>query len=196
MNDHQTESAAASTRSAAGSAPAREASGSFEDALARVLPPPRHAPLRGLFERLFLGDHRRVEGDARRAVAFDGFRKDLFDEKRERDRRYGTVYTVTEQRNAYLVCLELPRLLPVSGLSDKLARPPEMPDYDCRLALAGNVLVIKGSVPTEDLRRLSYVSNSFPADFMTRIPFATPVTDFVHRIRAKNLEVIVFKREA
>src|SRR5262249_9867702 len=34
-----------------------------------------------------------------RHVAFDGFRSPLHDDKTERDRRYGTVYTVTELAN-------------------------------------------------------------------------------------------------
>jgi hypothetical protein len=41
-----------------------------------------------------------------RHVAFDGFRSPLHDEKTERDRRYGTVYSVIECANAYLVGLD------------------------------------------------------------------------------------------
>lgn len=167
---------------------------SFEAALARVVPPPRHAPLRGLFERLFgIANGKPTPLSLDRHVAFDGFRSPLYDEKLERDRRYGTVYTVKEQLNAYVVMLELPRRLPISGLGENWDQRGEMPDYKCDLSLRANVLTIKGSVRTEVLRRLSYVSNSFPADFMTRIEFAMPVGKVVYRLRKKNLEVIIFK---
>lgn len=130
----------------------------------------------------------------RRVVAFDGFRNDLYDEKLERDRRYGTVYTVVEEKNAYLVRLEMPRRLASSALRATWNVPSAMPDYDYTIALTNNVLIVKASVPGEALRRLSYVSTSFPADFMTRIEFARLVDGFSHRLRDKVLEIIVFTR--
>ena len=129
-----------------------------------------------------------------RKVAFDGFRSELYDEKIERDRRYGTVYTVSEEDNAYLVRLEMPRRVPNSALKRVWNLPDEMPDYDYSLALTDGVLSIRGAVRGEALRRLAYVSPSFPSDFMTRIEFAKPVGAFRHRLRDKNLEIIVFKR--
>jgi len=126
-----------------------------------------------------------------RKVAFDGFRVDLHDEKLERDRRYGTVYTVAEYSNAYLVRLEMPRKLPQSSLKRLWNLPDEMPDYDYSITLENDVLVINAGVRGESLRRLAYVSSSFPADFQTRIEFARPVSAFKHRMRDKVLEVIV-----
>jgi hypothetical protein len=131
-----------------------------------------------------------------RKVAFDGFRVDLHDEKLERDRRYGTVYTVAEYSNAYLVRLEMPRKLPQSSLKRLWNLPDEMPDYDYSITLENDVLVINASVRGESLRRLSYVSSSFPADFQTRIEFARPVSVFKHRMRDKVLEVIVLTGQA
>jgi hypothetical protein len=43
------------------------------------------------------------------------------------------------------------------------------------------------------MRRLSYVSASFPSDFLTRIEFDQPVASFKHRLRDKVLEIVVFK---
>jgi hypothetical protein len=43
------------------------------------------------------------------------------------------------------------------------------------------------------MRRLSYISASFPSDFLTRIEFDQPVTSFKHRLRDKVLEIVVFK---
>src|SRR5208282_693278 len=57
------------------------------------------------------GAGRRTE----RKVAFDGFEGTMHEDKTERDRRYGTVYTVAEYANAYLVRLEMPRKLPLSS---------------------------------------------------------------------------------
>ena len=165
---------------------------SFTTALARVVPLPSSAGRFGGWWRRSSREASRT----RRAVAFDGFRSDLYDDKLERDRRYGTVYTVVEQRNAYLVRLEMPRQLASSALRATWNMPREMPDYNYTIALTNNVLIVKASVPGEALRRLSYISTSFPADFMTRIEFARLVDGFVHRLRDKVLEVIVFTRNS
>ena len=64
------------------------------------------APLGSILVRAG-GAGRRTE----RKVAFDGFEGTMHEDKTERDRRYGTVYTVAEYANAYLVRLEMPRTL-------------------------------------------------------------------------------------
>jgi hypothetical protein len=132
-------------------------------------------------------------GGSERKVAFDGFMSDLYDEKTERDRRYGIVYTVSEHANAYLVRLEMPRKLPASSLKRLWNLPDEMPDYDYNLALLDGVLTISASVRGEALRRLCHVSASCPADFTTRIEFARPTTTFKHRLKNKLLDIIVMK---
>jgi ferredoxin len=131
-----------------------------------------------------------------RKVAFDGFEGTMHEDKTERDRRYGTVYTVAEYANAYLVRLEMPRKLPPSSLKRLWNLPDEMPDYDYNIMLGDNVITISASVRGETIRRLSYVSSSFPADFTTRIEFGKPVGAFKHRMREKVLEVIVLKADA
>jgi ferredoxin len=130
-----------------------------------------------------------------RKVAFDGFETTMHEDKTERDRRYGTVYTVAEYANAYLVRLEMPRKLPPSSLKRLWNLPDEMPDYDYNIVLGDNVITISASVRGEAIRRLSYVSSSFPADFTTRIEFGKPVGAFKHRMRDKVLEVVVLKAE-
>jgi hypothetical protein len=132
---------------------------------------------------------------AERRIAFDGFTNDLYEDKTERDRRYGTVYTVAEEINAYLVRLEMPRRLPNSALKQTWKLSDEMPDYEYSLSLAAGVLSIRAGVRGEAYRRLSYVSSSFPSEFLTRIEFAKPVGRFKHRMRNKVLEIIVFKDE-
>jgi HSP20 family molecular chaperone IbpA len=130
-----------------------------------------------------------------RRVGFDGFTSYLHDEKTERDRRYGTVYTVSEQGNAYLVRLEMPRRTPKSALKETWKLPDEMPDYDYTLSLANGVLSIRAGLHGESLRRVAYVSPSFPSAFMTRIEFACAVDGFKHRMRDKVLEIIIFKQD-
>jgi ferredoxin len=141
----------------------------------------------------------RVGGAGRateRKVAFDGFETgSMHEEKTERDRRYGTVYKVAEYANAYLVRLEMPRRLPPSSLKRLWNLPDEMPDYDYNLLLGDNTLAVNASVRGEAIRKLSYVSSSFPADFATRIEFGNPVYAFKHRMRDKVLEVVVLKGE-
>jgi hypothetical protein len=130
-----------------------------------------------------------------RKVAFDGFSGTMHDDKLERDRRYGTVYKVADYSNAYLVRLEMPRKLPQSSLKRLWNLPDEMPDYDYTISLGDAVLTISASTRGEALRKLSYVSSSFPADFTSRIEFGKPVTAFKHRMTGKILEVIVLKGE-
>src|ERR1700722_789784 len=149
------------------------------------------APLGSMLVRAG-GAGRRTE----RKVAFDGFEGTMHEDKTERDRRYGTVYTVAEYANAYLVRLEMLRKLPPSSLKRLWNLPDEMPDYDYNIMLGDNVITISASVRGETIRRLSYVSSSFPADFTTRIEFGKPVSAFKHRMRDKVLEVIVLKAEA
>ena len=128
-----------------------------------------------------------------RHVAFDGFTSLMHEEKVERDRRYGNVYTVDEYPNAYLARIEMPRRVPASSLKEIWKIPDEMPDYDYGLTLHDNVLAVRAGVPGETMRRLSYISASFPADFLTRIRFECPVSSFRHRLRDKVIEVLVFK---
>jgi hypothetical protein len=138
------------------------------------------------------GDEERLHTERR--VAFDGFRTKLHDDKLERDRRYGTVYSVSEELNAYLVRLEMPRRVPKSALKTVWNLADEMPDYDYTLTLRNGVLEIRAWLHSEALRRVCYVSSSFPSEFLTRIEFARPVGAFKHRLRDKVIEVIVFKR--
>jgi hypothetical protein len=175
---------------------------SFDSALARVEPMRARnslaARMLGVIRKLLPSGAggQREPADIQRMVAFDGFRDDLFEDKRERDRRYGTVYMVSEAVNAYLVRLELPRRMPNSSLKQTWELPDEMPDYACTLSLTDDVLCIRAGLPDEARRRLSYVSSSFPSDFQTRIEFQLPVESYKHRLRNKVLEVIVYKKQA
>jgi hypothetical protein len=69
-----------------------------------------------------------------------------------------------------------------------------MPDYDYALTLRDGVLEIRAGLRDEAVRRVCYISSSFPTEFLTRIEFTCTVAAFKHRLRNKVLEVIVFKR--
>jgi hypothetical protein len=179
---------------------AGEMEGNFEEALTRVEPSGpadrrgSHRNIWGSLVRLVGLD--RLRGPATRAdrhVAFDGFSNPMHDEKIERDRRYGTVYTVVEHANAYLVAIEMPRRIPNSSLKQLWKLPDEMPDYDYTVTLHESVLAVRAGVRGEAMRRLSYISASFPSDFLTRIEFDQPVASFKHRLYNKVLEIVVFK---
>ena len=152
---------------------------------------------RAIVQSLPLARRRRRAPDADdRHVAFDGFTSAGHEDKLERDRRYGTVYRVTEARNAYLVRLEMPRRTPYSALKQAWKLPDEMPAYDYTISLGDDFLAICAGLRGEAIRRAAYVSPSFPSQFLTRIEFAQPVAAFKHRMVGKLLEVIVFKRAA
>jgi hypothetical protein len=177
-----------------------ESEGDFADAIRMVEPGGpagqrrSHRSIWGSLVRLMRLD--RLRGPAMRQdrhVAFDGFSNPIHDEKLERDRRYGTVYTVIEHANAYLVSIEMPRRIPDSSLKQLWKLPDEMPDYDYTVTLHERVLAVRAGVRGDAMRRLSYISASFPSDFLTRIELDQPVTSFKHCLLDKVLEIVVFK---
>jgi hypothetical protein len=179
---------------------AGEIEGDFESALGMVEPGGPagrrrlHRSIWGSLVRLVRLD--RLRGPATRTdrhVAFDGYSDPMHDEKIERDRRYGTVYTVVEHANAYLVSIEMPRRIPASSLKELWKLPDEMADYDYTVTLHESVLAVRAGVRGDAMRRLSYISASFPSDFLTRVEFEQPVNSFKHRMRNKVLEIVVFK---
>lgn len=181
---------------------AGELEGDFDTLLARVQMAPPRAGMIGRLARAIshwirslFGIHAAELTQVERRVAFDGFTSFLHDEKTERDRRYGTVYTVSEEVNAYLVRLEMPRRTPKSALKETWKLPDEMPEYDYTLSLANGVLSIRAGLHGQSMRRIAYVSPSFPSAFMTRIEFACAVDGFKHRMRDKVLEIIIFKQD-
>jgi ferredoxin len=132
--------------------------------------------------------------DVRGTVGQDGFSNQRFDEKLERERRYGEVYHLHEEVNGFLVQVEFPRKTPKSGIKEELGIPDEMPDYDYDLSLQNGFFVVKGKVTDEGLRKAAAVSSAFPPDFTTNIKLPGRVKGFRHRFIDKNLEVALLKR--
>ncbi len=123
------------------------------------------------------------------SVGQDGFNDPRFEDKLERERRYGEVYRVNEDLNGCMVEFEFPRTVPPSATKEELGVGDEMPDYDYKISLSGSQLTIKGKVVDENVRRIAAVSPAFPPDFTTNIKLPNKPVGFRHRFEGKNLEI-------
>jgi ferredoxin len=131
--------------------------------------------------------------DVTGTVGQDGFHRGGFDDKIERERRYGEVYRLNEENNGYLLEFEFPRRVPPSAIKEELGVPDDMPDYDYELSLQNGFFVVKGKVVEPEVRKVASVSPAFPPDFATQIKLPSPVAGFRHRLRKKTLEVALLK---
>ena len=129
-------------------------------------------------------------------VPVDGFYAGEFEEKRERERRYGQVYTVTEFDRGYHISFELPRTVPPSGVKEELVVGDEMPDYELGVEVGGSSVTVKGSVVDPRLRAICGVSSAFPADFKADVDLGAAIGGFRHRYADKLLEIAVLKQSA
>jgi ferredoxin len=128
------------------------------------------------------------------AVPVDGFQNNAFEDKIERERRYGEVYSLKQQGSGFLLRVEFPRRVPQSATKDQLGIPDEMPDYDYDLSFRNGYFVVKGKVVDKNLRKLAAFSPAFPPDFTTNVELSKPVNAFKHRLHDKTLEVVLLKR--
>ena len=135
------------------------------------------------------GSHTRASG----TIPFDGFYDGQFDEKRDRQRRYGEVYKLEDMGRGYFLRLEFPHRVPPSSMKEELGIPDEMPDYEYELALSNGSFVVRGKVGDPQVRKVAAGAPSFPPDFTTRIALGTSVRGFKHRYRDKTLEVVLVK---
>lgn len=122
-------------------------------------------------------------------VALDGFSSPEFEEKLERERRYGEVYRVDERKGGYLLTMELPRRVPPSAQKVSQGIPDEMPDYQLDLGIESGFFVVRGKLLDQNLRKAAAVSPAFPPDFTTHIRLRRPVKGFKQRYGNKTLEV-------
>jgi len=127
-------------------------------------------------------------------IAIEGFHGGTFEDKLERERRYGEVYKLEEKPNGYYLRVEFPRFVPKSAQKEELGVGDVMPDYDYDLSLKSGFLVVKGSVTDPKVRRVAAISPAFPPDFTTNVELPKPVSTFKHRFRGKVLEVVLLKR--
>jgi len=128
-------------------------------------------------------------------VGVDGYAAgdEQFDEKLERARRYGDVFTLQERDDAYLLRVEFPRYIPPTSLGPQLGLPSEMPDYDFDVQLRPGAVEIHGKVVDPDVHKLTGAAPAFPSEFVRRVELSSPVTGFRHRYRDKTLDVVLPK---
>jgi Fe-S-cluster-containing hydrogenase component 2 len=126
-------------------------------------------------------------------IPVEGFYSKGFVDKRERERRYGNVYTVEDRGGAFLVRMEFPRRMPDIGIASRDQLPDEMPDYDYDLALQDGQLVVKGKCTDEKVRKISSSVGAFPPEFTTVIPFRQRIAGIAHQFENKLLQVLVVK---
>ncbi len=132
------------------------------------------------------------------AMAHEGFYDTggAYDEKRERERRYGEIYRFEERPSGYILRMELPRTIPPSGVRDSLGLGAEMPDYEIELVLRGGWFEVRGAVVDERLRTVAATSPAFPPNFVTRVPVGEPCVGFSQWYENKILEVVLVKTSA
>jgi len=142
----------------------------------------------------FLGSAAKSRSLEKGQTAFEGYYTSEFDEKTERARRYGEVFTIEDEGNAYFLRIEMPRRVPVSAAKREMGIGDDMPDYDYDLAIRNGSFVVKGKVPDPQIRKLAAISSAFPPDFAKQIELKSPIASFKHRYRNKTLEAVLFKR--
>ena len=126
-------------------------------------------------------------------IPVEGFYSKGFVAKRERERRYGNIYTVEDCGGAFLMRMEFPRWLPEIGIKSREQLSDEMPDYDYDLSLQDGQLIVKGKCTDEKVRKISSSVGAFPPEFTSIIPFRQRISGFAHQFNDKNLEVLLVK---
>jgi NAD-dependent dihydropyrimidine dehydrogenase PreA subunit len=126
-------------------------------------------------------------------IPVEGFYSKGFVAKRERERRYGNIYTVEDYGGAFLMRMEFPRWLPEIGVKSREQLSDEMPDYDYDLSLQDGQLIVKGKCTDEKVRMISSSVGAFPPEFTSIIPFRERISGFAHQFNDKNLEVLLVK---
>jgi len=126
-------------------------------------------------------------------IPVEGFYSKGFVDKRERERRYGNIYTVEDCGGAFLMRMEFPRWLPEIGVKNREQLADEMPDYDYDLSLQDGQLIVKGKCTDEKVRKISSSVGAFPPEFTSVIDFRERISGFVHQFNDKNLEVLLVK---
>jgi Fe-S-cluster-containing hydrogenase component 2 len=126
-------------------------------------------------------------------IPVEGFYSKGFVDKRERERRYGNIYTVEDCGGAFLMRMEFPRWLPELGIKNRDQLSDEMPDYDYDLSLQDGQLIVKGKCIDEKVRKISSSVGAFPPEFTSVIALRERVSGFAHQFNHKNLEVLLVK---
>lgn len=115
----------------------------------------------------------------------------------ERMKRYGMATTIEETGKQYLLRLALPERVPDHPMKFKWNLPDKMPDYkfDIKLARDGQLLLVKGWLEDQKVKRLCGVVNSFPDRFLREmvLPVKAKELKFNYNPQDKVLDVMIDK---
>jgi len=89
----------------------------------------------------------------------------------ERDRRYGRDYAVTREDGLVRLRMGFPTRVPAVRDRFRYGMQEEMPLYRHHVRLEGNELLVAGWLTDPKIKALTHTSRSFPAQFLTTVPF-------------------------
>jgi ferredoxin/HSP20 family molecular chaperone IbpA len=110
-------------------------------------------------------------------------------------KRYGMAATVSEDRNRYVIRMELPEKTPAHILKYKMGLPDAMPDYKIEVTLAPDHKGVQVAAWMKDphIQKLCGKINSFPDRFRRSFDLGSPVSVSRHVYRNKILTVELTK---
>ena len=117
------------------------------------------------------------------------------DSERERESRYGRIFTTTEDEENGLstVRIEFPKKVPNVRDKFRFGLPEKMPRYTTKTHLEGNRLVMRAWLTDPRIRKALSYGSAFPDRFSVAIEFGKPVCGFQERLDGHNqMEIAVF----
>jgi ferredoxin len=121
--------------------------------------------------------------------------RDVEEDTRERDRRYGRDYSVSDEGDHVLIRVQFPTRVPAVKDRFRYGLPEVMPMYGHHVQQDGNVFGVYGWVKDPKIRALVHTTSSFPGQFMTAIELKTTTFGHVSRFDGHQaLEIVVFKQ--
>ena len=120
--------------------------------------------------------------------------RDRPEDLKERDRRYGRVWSLEPVREGWRWRIELPRGLPTSRWFVMHGIPNEAPEYDFTVEPNGpQSLSVLAALTDAKLRFLAGKTNSFPVSLRADAHFPAPIGAFFHRFDGDSVEVYAFR---
>ncbi|HCU25461.1 MAG TPA: hypothetical protein DF383_10630 [Deltaproteobacteria bacterium] len=97
----------------------------------------------------------------------------------ERMKRYGMASSLDEEKDRYILRLELPEKVPNHRLKFKWGLPDQMPEYKTSVEVQGHTAKVRAKLEDEAVKKLCGWVNSFPDGFLRELVF--PVAIKSHR---------------
>jgi hypothetical protein len=117
-------------------------------------------------------------------------RRRLLEDRSERERRYGRLYSLQEIHGGFVLRVELPRTLPSQELLCMYGFSLDAPEYECGvLLMPPDTASVRARLQDPRLRLLGGKLNSFPSGFRLDYRFPRPVSAVFRRLDAHDLWV-------